>query len=241
MIVSKVIEGPFREARLYLAHVAALLRPGADVPTFTSQAMGATEVATTDNEELVFIIGEAKDQLDKQRESLAEIRSRAATLLTVAAGEVAVIASSAVLIATEGLVPLVGTVVSFALSVFAMCGAASILSSKAVLGAMDVRQIATLDSDVIRRTAVGYTRLIEPGQATVQARTTMLRDAVLLAILAAIVYAPLFFIFKSADTDDPDPQVPLIVCAPACPTSTTPSPSPRPTPSPETVLPSPAR
>lgn len=239
--MSKVIEGRFREARLYLAHVVALVRPGVDVPTFTSQEMGSTEVATTDSEELLFIIGEAKDQLDKQRDSLAEIRSRAATLLTIAAGEVAVIASSAVLIASEGFMPLAGTVLAFALAVLAMCGAASILSSKVVLGAMDVRQIATLNTDVIRRTAVGYTRLIEPGLATVQARTTMLRDAVLLALLAAIVYAPLFFIFKSADGGNPAPQVPLIVCAPACPTSTTPSPSPRPTSNPATDLPSPAR
>jgi hypothetical protein len=220
-----VIKGRFREPRLFLIYAFSVLRPGMDLPTFSPQELAGPDVEARD-EDLQLIVDEARRQLDRQQADLVHLQARASTLLTIVIAEIALIASTAPALLARGPVAITAAIAAFSLAALALGGTSSIIASKAVLGAMDVTQLASIkpsdDTSLLREAARGYVRLMPPGLATNQARITVLRDAVLLAVLAAAVYAPAYVWTKTSDaTQDRE-----VACIPCQPISTTPSPTP---------------
>src|SRR5205823_13632394 len=83
----------FRGQWVYLAHVLALIRPGAEVPTFHAHQTQAQTLTNWDGEELQLMIDEGRRQADRQLTDLEQIRGRAQWLFTVGVPIVTAIAT----------------------------------------------------------------------------------------------------------------------------------------------------
>jgi hypothetical protein len=131
---------------------------------------------------------------------------------------------------------------SATLAVLAVGGAASLLTSQARFGRTDTQQAAAGPLPILRHVALGYADSVGDGEETIRTRITVLRDGVLLAVAAALLYAVIWpFTAGETGTAEETPQRPAPTERPtACPTTCTPtspsrlatpptSPSPRPT------------
>lgn len=185
-----VITGRCAEARLYLHYALAVLRPGVRVPTFGKpEQFTGSLAAFTAEEDLTILIEEGRRALDRQETDLERIRSRATTLLTIGLAEIAVLSALAARTFQHG--PLVTTLwcSSGVTVILGIGGTASVLTSQARMGWVDPRQIASGTPALAPATAYEYLQSLGEGEETVRTRLTVLRDAVLLETLTALLLA----------------------------------------------------
>lgn len=184
-----VVRGRLAEARLYLYYVAAVLRPGVRVPTFGEPVGFDRSLDSFKDDDLKLIIEEGRRALDRQEADLEHIRSRAGTLLTIGLAEIAVLSALAARSFVHGAVIVTLWCLSAIAIVLAVGGAASVLTSQARMGRFDIRQIAAHTPPLLRSSARDYLQSLGHGEETVRTRLTVVRDAVLLETLAALLLA----------------------------------------------------
>ncbi|WP_329007639.1 hypothetical protein OG271_18160 [Micromonospora rifamycinica] len=243
-----VVKGRLAEARVYGWYVLAVLRPGVEVPTFGQPESFTADIERFTPDDLKIIVEEGRRQLDRQLADLEKTRSRAATLLTIGLAELAVLATSANRVFLLGVPARVVWAISALLVVLTIGGAASLLTSRADFGRLETRQLAGGPMPVLRQAALGYAHTVGTGEETVRTRITVLRDGVLLAVTAALLYAVIWPFVTAAKTQPspvprpssngvstcpetctpslPDPPSPTTTATPnLAPTSATPTPS----------------
>lgn len=91
----RAVTGWGAEARVYLWHCLSVVRPGIDVPVFATLVVFDGDVAQLTDDDLTIVVDEGRRQLDRQQADLERVRSRAATLVTVALVEIALLSSGA--------------------------------------------------------------------------------------------------------------------------------------------------
>jgi hypothetical protein len=244
----KVIQGRFAEARVYWAYALALLRPGVEVPLFAAPATFTGDIHKLDGDDLKVVVEEGRRQLDRQLADLEHNKSRAGTLLTLSVGEIAALSATAQRTFQHGLLLIVAWVLSALLAVLAAAGGASLLTSQARFGRLDTPSLAAGRRPALRNAALTYARWVGIGEETVKTRITVLRDGVLLAVLAALLYAVIWPFASTPDGPAGKSSTPSPSGAVTCPSTCTPS-SPNPSmtkgtaptsPSPATTTPAPS-
>jgi hypothetical protein len=190
------------------------------VPTFAEPDEFTGDIHRLDDNDLKVIVEEGRRQLDRQLADLDRNRTRAATLLTISVGEVAVLSASAHRAFSNGPVATVAWAISALLAVLAAGGAASLLTSQARFDRLDTRHLVEGRLPALRNVALGYARSVGTGEETIRTRVTVLRDGVLLAVLAALLYAIIWpFTYEQSDpapTAPPSPSGATSPCQPTC-------------------------
>lgn len=183
-----VISGRFAEARLYLVYCVALLHPGHTMPTFAEPEPHTRDVPPLSDEELGLLMEEGRRQIDRQMADLDRIRNRAGALATVALALIAAVMGKLadVLDHHWSLIALWAT--SCAMAVLSVAGAASILSARAVLGRTDTRLAAQGTRPMRASLAEAYVGTVSIGEETIRTFLTVFRDAVTLAVAAALAF-----------------------------------------------------
>jgi hypothetical protein len=184
-----VIKGRYAEARLYLVYVLAVLRPGVRVPTFGEPQPFDGSLAALTGDDLKIIVEEGRRMIDQQETDLEHIRSRAGTLLTMGLAEIAVLSALATRVFKHSPFVVILWCLSVVAVVLAVGGAASVLTSQARMGRVDPRHVALEFTPLVRRIAAEYLQSLGEGEETVRTRLTVLRGAVLLETLAALLLA----------------------------------------------------
>jgi len=185
----KVVKGHCAEARVYLWHCLAVLRPGVEVPVFSEPAKFDGDLAGLTDDDLCLVVDEARRQLDRQLGDLERMRSRASALVTVGLAEIALLSGGARDMFHHGCGSAAAWALSTLLVVLGLAGAAAVLTVQAVFGRTDTALIADQSPPLLKPTAVAYAGLTGVGEETVRTRLTVLRDSVLLLVLGALVYA----------------------------------------------------
>jgi hypothetical protein len=190
--VVNTVTGRFAEARLYLTYALALLRPGVRVPTFASPRLFAESVSHLSADDLKVLVEESRRALDQQETDLERIRSRSVNLLTIGLTEVAAVSALAPRAFTHGPLIVVSWSLGAVLIVLALGGAGAILTSRAQMGSVDPRTIAYRSPPILRAIALEYLQSLGESEVTVRTRLTVLRDAVLLQTVAALLLAAIW-------------------------------------------------
>lgn len=188
----RAITGRLAEPRVYLWHCAAVFLPGVDVPVFAPPAVFDGDLRAMSNDDLKLIVEEGRRQLDRQQGDLERIRSRGATLVTVGLAEIALLSSGARRAFSAGGWETAAWASAAVLVVLGLAGAAAVLTAKSVFGRTDTAMAAGLAPPVLRPLACAYAEQVGYGEETVRTRLTVLRDAVLLLVVGALVYAALW-------------------------------------------------
>jgi hypothetical protein len=188
----RAVAGSFAELRVYLWHCAAVFRPGMDVPGFALPAVFDGDLHRMTDDDLKLIVEEGRRQIDRQLGDLERIRSRGVTLVTVGLGAIALLSSGARRAFAAGTWETAAWSAAGLLVVLGLAGAIAVLTAKAVFGRTDASMAAALAPPVLRPLAVAYAQQVGYGEETVRTRLTVLRDAVLLLVLGALVYAGLW-------------------------------------------------
>ncbi|MER7282051.1 hypothetical protein ABT369_47240 [Dactylosporangium sp. NPDC000244] len=184
-----------------------------------------------DNDDLKIVVEEGRRQLDRQLADLERTRTRAGTLLTLSLAEIAVLSAGARRVFDHGVVLTCVWATSALLAVLAAGGAISLLTSQAVFQRIDTSYLVLGRRPVLREAALGYAESVGVGEQTIRARITVLRDGVLLAALAAMLYAVVWPFTSGADKPASTPQFTppsngvVVLCVPTC-TPSSPSQSP---------------
>ncbi len=186
----KLATGRFREQTLYLRYVAALLRPGREVPVFDEPRDPSEKLSSFSNDDRRIVIDEARQQLARQREDVQRNHTRAATLLTVALAELAYAAASGPAIVQAHWSVIVLWALSGIAALLALAGAIAVLTVRADYGIIDTAAMTGWSPPLLPRLAREYATAVGPGEATNNARLTVLRDAVFLAVISALLLAP---------------------------------------------------
>lgn len=182
------------EVHGYLMHCVALLLPGARVPVFYNPKQPATISESANRADLELLITEARGQLDRQQTELAEIRSRSLGMTTVALTELGLLAATAQRFTDAGGWPLGFWIACFVIVVFGLAGMGSIASSRADFGDIDITTLLGKPGELQRVYANEINDCIPLGYATLDARRTVFRDALLLMALGAVFYGILWIV-----------------------------------------------
>jgi hypothetical protein len=182
----KVVTGKYAEARGYLQYVAALLYPGREVPVFQQPRRIQTDLQDCSDDDFTLLLEEGRRQLERQAADMQRNHTRAATLLTVTVAELVFLAASGPGVFSDGLLVIAIWLVSVTLSVLALAGTVSVLTSSAEYGNVSTVDLADGPRPVLPELARQYTDAVGTGESTNAARLTILRDAVWLAVIAAV-------------------------------------------------------
>ncbi|QNP69024.1 hypothetical protein IAG44_05900 [Streptomyces roseirectus] len=208
------VTGRFAEARLYLVYCAAVLWPGRSLPTFAEPHVSTVTLDHLQPDDLTLVIEEGRRQFDRQAADLDRIRNRAGALATVSlALTVGLVSRTHDMI--SGPWPLTAAwVLSCLLALLAVAGACAVMAGRAVLGRMDTGLVAQMPHPVQKSLAAGYVEHVGAGEETVRTVLTVLRDAVTLVVVSALIFLVLLLctLRSSPATDTTEPK---------CPTSTT--------------------
>lgn len=184
-----VIEGRFAEARLYLHYAVAVLRPGVRMPTFAAPVDVSVRLGSLKDDDLRLLVEEARRSIDRQQMSLEQIRARSGTLLTIGLAEIALLSALAAGAFKRGALVYSPWLLAAVAVVLAIGGAASVLTSQARMGWVDVGDVVSWHSPLINAIALDYLHSMAEGAETVRTRLTVLRDVVMLETLAALFLA----------------------------------------------------
>jgi hypothetical protein len=217
------ISGRFAEARLYLVYAVSPLRPGVEMPTFREPRPFKWDLdSQLTVDDLKVIVDEGRRQIDRQLADLERLRGRAGALVTLCLVELAALSAGASRI--FGSAPLTAVWSLSAMAVLlALGGALALLSAQAKFGRTDTMGLAASKSQVHRVAALSYAKSVSQGEETIATRVTVFRDAVLLAIMGAILYA-VVWPATTLSTFNEKPS-PAATGEQACPTCTPSSPS----------------
>jgi hypothetical protein len=133
------------------------------------------------------LIEEGRRTLDQQETDLERIRSRSTTVLTLGLAGIAALSALAPRAFAHG--PIVVTLwcLGAAALVLSIGGAAAILTAQARMGYVDPQQISSASTPLLPHLARAYLQSLGDGVTTVRTRLTILRDAVLLETIAALL------------------------------------------------------
>jgi hypothetical protein len=169
---------------IYLLHVVALVRPGAEVPTFPAHQTQAQPLEEWDDNELQLMIDEGRRQSDRQLSELELIRGRAQWLFTVGAPIVTAIAA---VFAAFGEGDSGWWVVVWLLSLLAasygVFGGAAIMTVRADFDVIDSAVLSGYAPPVLKKLADDYAAMLGVGENTVATRLTVYRQAVVWLII----------------------------------------------------------
>jgi hypothetical protein len=186
--VMSTVTGRFAEARLYLIYALALLRPGVRVPTFESPQLFTKPINHLSADDLKVLVEESRRALDQQETDLERIRSRSVNLLTIGLAEVAAVSALAPRAFTHGPLVVVLWCLGAVLIILALGGAGAVLTARAQMGSVNPRTIAP-SPPLLRAIVIEYLQSLGESEVTVRTRLTVLRDAVLLETVAALLLA----------------------------------------------------
>lgn len=178
-----------REIAVYLAHCGAIFRPGYSPPLFEQPAPFEGSLASSDDDHLVLVIEEGRRQLDRQLGDLERIRSRSAVLVTVGIAEIGILSAGMKQTFEAGPWTFSVWILSSVAVVLGLLGAAAILTASARFGRIETQMVAVLSPPARYKIAEGYADSTGLGECTVATRLTVFRSAVMLLIVAAIIYA----------------------------------------------------
>lgn len=224
----------WHEAYVYLRYVAALAKPGNRVPVFGAPRNANRSATGKDPTEQAMLLEEARSQIARQAESMQHNTTRAATLLTITVAELVFLTKVANNVLDHGplAVGLWSAAVTFAL--LSLAGAVAVLTTRAEYGTVNLTAVIDSDEPTLAELAQRYADATDIGARTNATRLTVLRDAVLLAVVAGVgLVAVLLF---------NDPKDPEAGCKPPAgqtctfsPIARTPSPTSQPSPVPSTL------
>lgn len=234
------ITGRFAEAKLYLVYAVSPLRPGAEMPTFREPRPFKWDLdSELTADDLTVIVDEGRRQIDRQLADLEKLRSRAGALVTLCLAELAALSAGASRIFGSAHLTAVWSLSVIAV-LLALGGALALLSAQAKFGRTDTMGLAVSKSQINRVAALSYAKSVSQGEEAIATRITVFRDAVLLAIVGAILYAVVWPVATLSTSDDtPSPatsgETACQTCTPSSPSSptspeTTSPTSPSPTP-----------
>lgn len=174
---------------MYVAYAVALFVPGRAVPTFACGDFPPGDLTNWSADECKLLVEEGQRQLDRQAREHERIQSRAQFLFTTALALLVVLAATARRIAERGgIAVFVLWGIGMLLVGAAVLGASALLSVRAEFRNLDARLVSQQAAgNVLREIAAAYSRSVGTGEATLQTRLTIYRDAVLLLLLAGVV------------------------------------------------------
>jgi hypothetical protein len=174
----------FHGQRVYLAHVLALVRPGAEVPTFRSHQIQAQPLTGWGDDELQLMIDEGRRQSDRQLADLEQIRGRAQWLFTVGAPILTAIAAVfAAFDKGDSGWWVVVWLVSLLVAGYGVVGAAAIMTIRADFDVIDSAVLSSYQPPVLNKLADDYAAMLGAGENTVATRLTVYRQAVVWLIV----------------------------------------------------------
>ena len=159
------------------------------MPTFAEPVHPQVRLGGLGDSDLKLLVEEARRSIDRQQLSLEQIRTRSGALLTIGLGEIAVLSALAAGAFKRGILVYSPWVLAAVCVLLAIGGAASVLTSQARMGWLDVREVASWKSPLINAVARDYLQSLSEGEETVRTRLTVLRDVVMLETLAALFLA----------------------------------------------------
>lgn len=213
-----VVTGRWREAHLYLRYATAPLRPGARLPVFEEPTKPEWPLRSElDVPQLDLIMSEARRQLDRQRADLESLRTRSNALVALCLVELGLLSAGASKVFKHGLL-----IVPWALSVVAVLlalgGAIALVSARADFSGVNIFGLAAAKPPLHRVATKAYVGATSTGDVTIAARVTVFRDAVLLAIVGALLYAALWPVttFQPSSIQNPRPANSEVSKCPTC-------------------------
>lgn len=175
------------EPYLYWRFLVATVRPGAAVPLLRTPQQPQSDPGARTIDEQTLIIEEGRQQLTRQGQAMQQNQTRAATLLTITVAELVYLATAGLQTTKSGpwllWLPLG---LSASLAMLALGGAVSVLTARAVYGTVNLPRLIDGTEPIKPALAREYACGVSVGDETNAARLTVLRDAVLLAVLAGL-------------------------------------------------------
>jgi hypothetical protein len=177
----------------YLNHVAAIVRPGYPPPVPGVHQIDPGDLQDWTDEDIKVLIEEGRRQFDRQATRLTDIRSRAQFIFGVS------LVVAGTVIANAG--PLTWRIPNFRdlllntgiiSALLGLLGAASVITSTAELRSIDTAALSRRSSPVNRGLALSYATMISTGENSIAGRLTVLREAVVWLLLAAMASALLY-------------------------------------------------
>lgn len=190
------------ETPVYLSHIAALLVPGRAVQSHTVMSHDLTVAGDLEgwtDEELELLITEGHRALDDQRNRFAQIRATAQIVLPVAVALVVVFGSELREVVHEPTdwvrymmyaVWLTGT----GLVLLSALGAGAVLVVRSAFGSILPTVLSRTSPPIRRDLAKAYAEQVPTGETTCGTRLTVIRDAVMLLVLGALMHLGLWIV-----------------------------------------------
>jgi len=169
---------------VYLAHVFALLRPGAAVPNFPAHQIQAQPMAGWADAELQLMIDEGRRQSDRQLADIERLRGRAQWLFTVG---VAIVTAVAAVFGAFDSGDSGWWVVLWVLSLLAVgygvLGVAAIMTIRADFEGVDSAVLSSYEQPILNKLAGDYASMLGTGENTVATLLTVYRQAVVWVLI----------------------------------------------------------
>lgn len=170
--------------QVYLAHVIALITPGADTPQYEAHTIQPKQLDGWSRWDRALMIEEGRRQVDRQSSDLQEVRGRAQWLFTV--GLAVTIAIGGALRSDRPAAARLGLfIASLLILVYGLAGAAAIMATRADFGSIDAAALSHKPVPTERYLAGAYSRIVREGENTVATRVTIFRQAVVWIIVGA--------------------------------------------------------
>jgi hypothetical protein len=169
---------------IYLAHVLALIAPGAETPQHEAHEITPQPLDGWSRWDRQLMIEEGRRQADRHVADLKEVRGRAQWLFTVGlAVTVAIAGALRKDTLTDG--HLVLFLASLLLLVYGLAGAAAIMAVRADFTMIDTAVLSYKPLPTERYLAEAYSRMLRSGENTIATRITIFRQAVVWVILGS--------------------------------------------------------
>jgi hypothetical protein len=176
------------EVVLYLRHLRGLALPGLSIKPVIGSPPAPEPIVGWDVSALELVVEEGRRQLDRQAARFDRIRTTAQLLFTTALALLVVLGASANRVLDSEPPPIIvlwGT--GLVLVTLGMLGAASVLTTAAVFGAIDAARFTASRVNQLLDLATAYAAQVQVGEVTLAERLTVYRDAVWLVMLGAVV------------------------------------------------------
>ena len=182
------------EIRLFLGYVLVTFSPGGKVPSHPQEPWQMGAMIGWSDVEHRFLIDEARREIDRQQVEKRDARARAQIVLTTTLVLGAAIAASWHDRAKAGWLPLTLSILAIVLDALAGLAAAGLITGRSAVGGPDLAGLTKCDRvDVVADASKMYANSLFVGAATVAVMVTVLRDCVLVLLLAFAVFVVAFF------------------------------------------------
>jgi len=182
------------EIRLLLGYILVTFSPGAKVPSHPQEPWEMGAMVGWSEAEHRFLIDEARREIDRQQTEKRDARARAQIVLTTTLVLGAAISATWHDRAQAGWLPLTLSVLAIVLDALAGLAAAGLITGRSPIGGPDLAALTKCDSsDVVADASGMYADSLFIGAAMVAAMVTVLRDSVLVLLLAFAAFAAAFF------------------------------------------------